>query len=176
MTMGREVQTTDEPEAAHLRGVLRRIDGILDRAREQGGWRLSPEAALGELSTVVAEALRRPRTNGAVIDELYAKIAQLEGETIERRVDLQLLHTARSENAQLRQIQQALQAEVTSLRREVGAAHAAQASAIDLAAEARAFLVKLGEQIVFLAEHEVPIKLEIAESWSARLRAIGGQP
>ena len=173
--MGKEVETTDEPEAASLRGSIRRIDGILGRMHEQDAWNLGTEAAVGEIRTVVDLAMKRPATNGTVIDELYRKIAKLEGAAVEHGVDVALLSSARTAAETLREIQRRQSAEVSALRGQLAQAHATQSGAIDLADDARAFLAKLAEQLVLLADCSAPIKPEIARSWSDRLVAMSGR-
>lgn len=170
--MGDEVKTTDEPEAAHLRGVLRRVSAILDVLR---GGETDAEARVREATAVVEQALARPRTNGRVIDELYDKIATLEGVSVDAKIDRELLQNARNDVVTLRLLNERLQREVSSLRGQLGAAVAVQSGAIDLADDARQFLAKLGEQLVFLAQHDAPLKLEIAQSWAMRLTAIAGK-
>lgn len=173
--MGKEVETSDEPEAASLRGSIRRINAILGRMIEKGSWNLSTEAAVGEIRTVVDAAMKRPATNGTVIDELYRKIAKLEAASIDHALDVRALSAAKTEADTLREIQRRASAEVSELRAQLVNARASQAGALDMTEESRKWLAKLGEQLLFLAQHEVPVKLEIAQSWSDQLLALAGR-
>jgi len=60
-----------EPEAAHLRNVLRRL-------RVAGEHSIPPELLL-----VIDNALARPRTNGAVIDQLTQANGDLQSEILD---------------------------------------------------------------------------------------------
>jgi hypothetical protein len=173
--MGTEVATTEEPEAAYLRSSLRRIQGIVERTKEAGPWNLSTTAGLAEIHNVLADAMKRPATNGAVIDELYRKISALEGAAVDHKIDQQLLSAAKTEADTLREIQRRQGAEVTELRSQLVNARATQAGALDMTEEARKFLSKLAEQLVFLAQHDAPLKMEIAQSWSEQLIALSGK-
>lgn len=61
-----------EPEAAHLRGVLRKIQDQTDDF-------FDPEA-VHSIRSLIARALARKPTNGTVIDALQARVAELEGQ------------------------------------------------------------------------------------------------
>ena len=63
-----------EPEAAHLRNVLRRIVSILDSDL------ISIEASLDQIRGAATTALDRPSTNGAVIDSLTRLNGDLQSE------------------------------------------------------------------------------------------------
>lgn len=67
-----------EPEAAHLRGVLREIKHLLSSR---------PSAVPRGVLTEIDEALKRPATNGAVIDALQAQVAELEGQIEDVRLE-----------------------------------------------------------------------------------------
>lgn len=69
-----------EPEAAHLRNVLRQIQIILDTERSGD---LERVVAIGRVRHVVQEALLRPRTNGAVIDALTKENGDLQSQILD---------------------------------------------------------------------------------------------
>lgn len=147
--MSTEIATTEEPEAAHLRGVIRRISAILERMREPGSWNLSTEAAVGEIDGACRAAMRRPATNGTVIDQLYRKIGQLEADALDRTCD-------------------------DKIRRAKAEVQAPPPVVIDLPAAARAFLASLAGTLNMLAEHGATLKPEIVKVWAAKLDAISG--
>ncbi|NIO41778.1 MAG: hypothetical protein GTO41_17345 [Burkholderiales bacterium] len=66
-----------EPEAAHLRNVLRRIVVLLDQG--------PGPADVKSIAEICLAALARPRTNGAVIDKLTKENGDLQSEVIELR-------------------------------------------------------------------------------------------
>lgn len=63
-----------EPEAAHLRGVLRRVRQMLV---EGPSYQLA-----SKLDGIIGEALDRPRTNGDVIDALTKENGDLRSEVM----------------------------------------------------------------------------------------------
>ncbi len=172
--MGKEVEATEEPEAAYLRGALRRIQGVIERTKEAGPWNLSTTAGLAEIATVLDAAMRRPATNGVVIDELYTKIAKLEAAAVDARLDTQAFNAIKTENATLREMHKRISAEASTLRSQLAQEFAKQSAGIDPAADAREFLRTLGVHLKMLGEMGAPLKLERAQEWAARLDAITG--
>jgi hypothetical protein len=69
-----------EPEAAHLRNVLRQIVVILDTERSGD---LERVVALARVRDVVQLALERPMTNGAVIDALAKENGDLQSQILD---------------------------------------------------------------------------------------------
>jgi hypothetical protein len=67
-----------EPEAAHLRNVLRQIGVIAESDR-----RCLVDRTLVKIREVAREALARPATNGAVIDCLVRENGDLQSEILE---------------------------------------------------------------------------------------------
>jgi hypothetical protein len=63
-----------EPEASHLRNVLRRIKQMADN--DDG-------AVLRTIVGICKDALKRPRTNGPVIDQLTKENGDLQSEVLE---------------------------------------------------------------------------------------------
>jgi hypothetical protein len=176
--VSKEILTAEEPEAAYLRGVVRRISAVLERMREPGSWNLSTEAAVAEIQFAVAAAMRRPATNGVVIDDLYRKIGELETAAVDRQVDGKLLRGARSEVADLRAINERLQVEIHELR----AAHAAQVAAMPRPEDVdhvldgdRKFLLGLASSLVLLAEHGATLAPRSVAVWSEHLTALSAR-
>lgn len=69
-----------EPEAAHLRNVIRQIGVIAESDR-----RCLVDRTLIKIREVAREALERSATNGAVIDALVKENGDLQSEILELR-------------------------------------------------------------------------------------------
>jgi hypothetical protein len=67
-----------EPEASHLRNVLRQIGVILGDDR-----RLLVDRTLMKIAPLVRDALERPATNGAVIDALVKENGDLQSKILD---------------------------------------------------------------------------------------------
>ena len=89
-----------EPEAAHLRGVLRQIGIILEVFFEdfEAEWETDTErtgalvsSLVSRLRTIIKESQRRPRTNGRVIDALTRENGDLESDIIDLTLEVKTL-------------------------------------------------------------------------------------
>lgn len=69
-----------EPEAAHLRNVIRQVLSIIEADSRQ-----LTDKTLTRLHRVAREALRRERTNGTVIDALVEENGRLKEEVFDLR-------------------------------------------------------------------------------------------
>lgn len=79
-----------EPEAAHLRNVLRRLRAVIER----GAPTLADSDADAHDARVIGiidEALARPRTNGVVIDALTKANGDLQTERLDLRARVDVL-------------------------------------------------------------------------------------
>lgn len=172
--MGKEIETTEEPEAAYLRGVVRRIEGIVERTRETGSWKLAEAEAGAEILKVCATALARPRTNGTVIDQLYERISTLASKAVDQAVDANLVAQVKAENAQLKGAISQLQADAAALRDVAAKSGAGQVAQLDVPGAILETLRALAGQIEFLGENELPLRRQIAIKWAATLRKAVG--
>jgi hypothetical protein len=74
-----------EPEAAHLRNVLRRVRQIADNDAND---------VLKTIAGICKDALKRPRTNGPVIDQLTKENGDLQSEIIDMQAQLSSLRAS----------------------------------------------------------------------------------
>lgn len=82
-----------EPEAAHLRNVLRRVVSI-------GNATMPPDRVphvLRDIVEICQHALKRPRTNGAVIDRLVQENGDLQSEILDLQARIQIFRDAHQE-------------------------------------------------------------------------------
>lgn len=169
--MGQEILTKEEPEAAHLRGVLRQIQGLLDRSTRSDSHAIAEAKAKQLIHEACAKALARPWTNGAVIDELTEKISVLETNAIDRKVDRDLLRSASIALDAHRELTSKLTQERDALRALV-ASQTVSVRSGGRGGGSEAFLTMLADQLGFLGEYQVPPKPENARFWAETLRAI----
>lgn len=169
--MGQEIVTKEEPEAAHLRGVLRQVIGILDRASRTDSHAISIDKAKQRLYEVCAAALARPWTNGAAIDELTAKISVLETKLVDQDVDRKLFQERAVEVLTLRQSLASLAQERDALRATL-ASQIGQTRSTGTGGAGAAILTEIADQLAFLVEYQVPPKPDKAARWQVELRAL----
>lgn len=169
--MGQEIATKEEPEAAHLRGVLRQIQGILDRATRNDSHTITVDRAKQLIYEACAKALARPWTNGAAIDELTSKIAVLETKLVDQDVDRKLFQERAVEVLTLRQSLHSLAQERDALRATL-ASQIGQARSAGTGGAGAAILTEIADQLAFLVEYQVPPKPEKAARWQVELRAL----
>ena len=71
-----------EPESDYYRRQIRRIDHAINQFDLGGTSRLAGKC-LSTIRAVVAESLRRPRSNGEAVDRLELELAKLRGDLID---------------------------------------------------------------------------------------------
>jgi len=88
-----------EPEAAALRSALRQVLVILTTppapAKPIKWWQkllpVQPEPRVAGATEVIRRALKRPRTNGGVIDELERENGDLRSAVIDLEIELKMV-------------------------------------------------------------------------------------
>jgi hypothetical protein len=102
----------DEPEAAYLRNVIRKVRVLSDGAREDADASAAAHNVLSTLVAICDETLKRPRTNGKVIDDLQRKLGDA------KSIEIDLMAARREQGVMQAQIQ-SLTDEVSRLRRQL---------------------------------------------------------
>lgn len=100
-----------EPEAAHLRNVLRQLSVILSQGPQpwsqnslvcfvQSHLTKAIDQRVAQAMKAIKEALKRPRTDGAVVDVLTKENGDLRGEVFDLQVEIHRLKEVASAYSQ----------------------------------------------------------------------------
>jgi len=165
--MGAEVATSEEPEAAELRGTLRQIVGLVERSRETGSHAIDRDDAMRAILILARASLGRPRTNGPVIDELYERIATLEAQAIDGTLDRRALATLRDEHRLLGEGHDRLLANIARMRQEAGDLRRVTGRGGTLPEALVDSLRDMRARLGMIADYEVPPSESDMATWRA---------